>query len=158
MKSLLLLMLCLSCTKDLISESSLKDGPWPILENFNKQSWNSKNIIEHLGEPSEVIKSKDGSSSWVYYDAITGRQSWAIGASEIDKKISEIAYFPGSSGKSLSVKELEVRWKNHGCTHSKETKQMAGHNYLTERFMKCDNGMKVIKYNRYGEVQGISIE
>lgn len=158
MRLLLFLLLCLSCTKDHKTDSHLKDGPWNILENFQNQKWDSEEIIEHLGKPNEVTKAQDGSLSWIYYDSITGHQSWAIGVSERDQKITGIAYFPGSSGKSLLVQDLEVRWKNRECTHSKGTKLIAGHNYSTERFLKCDNGKKVIKYNQFGEVQGISIE
>ena len=158
MRSLLFLLLCLSCTKDSKTDHHLKYGPWPVLENFHKQSWDTEKILAHLGKPNEVIKSKDGSPTWVYYDTITGYQSWAVGVSASDQKITGIAYFPGSTGKTLLVKDLESRWKDRGCIRSKETKLIAGHNYSTENFLECDNGTKVIKYNQYGEVQGISVE
>jgi hypothetical protein len=127
---------------------------WDILENYNS-SWDTKKIIGELGNPQEVIDQSQ-KQLWIYNNPITKYQSWAIGVKS-ENKVSGIAYFPTSSGKSMYIFEVEERWKSRNCIHKKETKLIAD-NFQTTRTLECDNGKKVAEYNKYNEVAGISVK
>lgn len=77
--------------------------------------------------------------------------------SNSENKISGIAYFPTSSGKSMYIFEVEERWKSRNCVHKKETKLIAD-SYQTTRTLECDGGKKIAQYNKYNEVEGISVK
>ena len=158
MKTFLIFMICLSCTSVSTTNTYQEKDPWLVLENFLKKSLSVDQIVEYLGKPKEIVKAKDGTSNWIYYDSKTSRQSWAIGISEANDNINGMSYIPGSSGTKLLVKDLEDRWKNRECTHDKETILIAGHNYSKQKFIKCDSGRIRAKYNRFGEVEGVSVE
>jgi hypothetical protein len=153
MKYLLLLLLFLSCSTSHKQEQTSFIF-WDILEGYNS-SWDKEQIISKLGNPQEVIKQK-GEDLWIYRSPKTNFQSWAIGMTT-ENKISGIAYFPTSSGKSMYIFEVEERWKSRNCVHKKETKLIAD-NFQTTRTLECDNGKKVAEYNKYNEVAGISVK
>ena len=152
MKYLILLSLCISCSSNTKQEQTINF--WNILENYNS-SWDTKKIISELGTPQEVIDQPQ-KQLWIYNNPITKSQSWAIGVTS-QNKISGIAYFPTSSGKSMYIFEVEERWKSRNCVHTKETKLIAD-NFQTSRTLECDNGKKVAEYNKYNEVAGISVK
>jgi len=127
---------------------------WDILEDYNS-SWDKEQIESKLGKPQEVIKQK-GEDLWIYRSHKTNFQSWAIGVTT-QNNVSGIAYFPTSSGKSMYIFEVEERWKSLNCVHKKETKIVAD-NFQTTRTLECDNGKKVAGYNKYNEVEGISVK
>ncbi len=158
MRTFLLLILCLSCTHVATNNTQLSEDPWQIMENFLKKSLSVDQIVEYLGEPNEIVEAKDGTPTWIYYDSKTRRQSWAIGLSKANDQISGMSYMPGSSGTKLFVTDLEVRWKNRACTHDEKTILNAGHNYSKQKFMVCDSGRIRTKYNRFDEVEGVSVE
>jgi hypothetical protein len=152
MKYLILLSLCISCSSSTKLEQTINF--WNILENYNS-SWDTKKIISELGNPQEGID-QPHKQLWIYNNSITKYQSWAIGVTT-ENKISGIAYFPPSSGKSMYIFEVEERWKSRNCVHKKETKLIAD-NFQTTRTLECENGKKVAEYNKYNEVVGISVK
>ncbi len=152
MKYLLLLILYLSCSTSHKQEQTFINF-WDILEGYNS-SWDKEQIVSKLGKPQEILKQK-GEDIWIYRSPKTNFQSWAIGVTT-ENKISGIAYFPTSSGKSMYILEVEERWKSRNCIHKKETKLIAD-NFQTTRTLECDNGKKVAEYNKYNEVAGISV-
>lgn len=153
MKYLLLLLLYLSCSTSHKQEQATSNT-WEILEGY-KPSWDKEQILSKLGKPQEVIKQK-GEDLWIYRSSKTNIQSWAIGVT-LENKISGIAYFPTSSGKSMYIYEIEGRWKSRSCVHKKETKLVAD-NFQTTRSLECENGKKAAEYNKYNEVVGISVK
>ena len=153
MKYLLLLLLSLSCSTSHKQEQATFNF-WEILEGY-KRSWDKEQILSKLGKPQEVIKQK-GEDLWIYRSSKTNFQSWAIGVT-LENKISGIAYFPTSSGKSMYIYEIEERWKSRSCVHKKETKLVAD-NFQTTRTLECEDGKKVAEYNKYNEVLGISVK
>lgn len=116
MKYLPLLLLCLSCST---SQKQNQDSyiSWDILEGYNP-SWDKEQILTKLGKPQEIIK-QSGEELWLYRSPKTHFQSWAIGVTT-KNKISGLAYFPTSSGKSINVSDVEERWKTQDCVHKKE--------------------------------------
>jgi hypothetical protein len=151
MKYFLLLALCLSCS---ISQKKIQAPPifWTILEEYNS-SWDEEQIQEKLGKPQEIIKQKNN-DLWVYNSPITKYQIWAIAI--IKTKVSGLAYFPSAPEKKLYIFEVEKRWKDRNCSKKKETKLVAD-NYQTTQTLECDAGKKVVEYNKYNEVIGISV-
>lgn len=153
MKYVHLLLICLSCSFSQKQQQNTVNF-WEVLETYNS-SWDKKQIISKLGEPHEVIERED-ESLWIFNSTKTKFQSWASGVTR-DGKISGIAYFPTSSGKSMYIFEVEKRWESQNCIHKKETKLIAD-NFQTNRTLECDNGKKIVEYNRYNEVAGISVK
>lgn len=151
MKYIHFLLLCLSCS---ISQKQEQKNTsfWDILESYNS-SWDKEKILSLLGKPHEVVKSNN-KDTWIYNSPKTNYQIWAVGIA--GNEISGLAYFPSSPEKKIYIPEVEKRWESRNCIHKKETKLMAD-NFQTTRTLECDDGKKIIEYNRYNEVIGISV-
>lgn len=153
MKYYLLIFLYISCsTPQKQDQTSLIF--WEILEEYSP-SWDKNQIITRLGKPQEVIK-LENEYLWIYRSPKTNFQRWAIGVTT-ENKVSGLAYFPTSSGKGMSIFEVEQRWKSRSCDHKKQTKLIAD-NFQTIRTLECDAGKKTVQYNKYNEVTGISVK
>lgn len=153
MKYLPLILLFLSCstTKKQVYASPVF---WEILEGYNS-AWNKEHIIERLGKPQEIIK-QENKDLWVYSSPETNFQIWAFGINP-ENRVSGLAYFPSAPEKKLYISEVERRWKSRNCVHKKETKLIAD-NFQTTRTLECEDGKKIVEYNKYNEVLSISVK
>lgn len=134
-----------------------KTNFWDILESY-QASWDGSKVVSLLGPPSETSATRDsGEESWRYYSSETKFQSWAFSLSR-GKKVTAVAYFPTSSGKSLYVMDVEKRWASKKCEHKRATVLTAGHHYTEERNLICEGGRIRVPYNRYNEVEGIYVK
>ena len=129
---------------------------WDILEGY-QASWDGSKVISLLGPPKEAVDIPDSDQeSWRYYSLETTFQSWAFSFAK-NKKVTGVAYFPTSSGKSLYTMDVEKRWASRKCEHKTATVLTVGHHYTEERNLICDGGRIRVSYNRYNEVEGIYI-
>ncbi len=153
MKFLYLLILCLSCSISQKQEQKITSF-WEILEGYDS-SWNKEQIISKLGDPQKISK-QDNEDLLIYRSLKTNYQIWAIGITP-ENNVSGLAYFPSAPEKKLYIFEVEQRWKSRNCVHKKETKLIAD-NFQTTRTLECENGKKIVEYNKYNEVLSISVK
>lgn len=153
MKYIPLILLFLSCST---SKKQVYTSPifWEILEGY-KSTWNKEHIIERLGKPQEIIK-QENKDLWVYSSPETNFQIWAFGINP-ENRVSGLAYFPSAPEKKLYIFEVERRWKSRNCVYKKETKLISD-NFQTTRILECEDGKKIVEYNKYNEVLGINVK
>lgn len=151
MKHLIICFALAACTSTHTSESNSHQF-WSIAEKYNP-SWNRNEITSRLGPPQE-IRAEGMEKNLIYRSPKTNHQIWSIALTQNDT-ISGIVYLPEEQ---LSITDIQNRWKAKKCTHTKETKLTAGHNYQTTRKLVCENGKIVVSYNRYNEVEEIYLK
>lgn len=150
----LLLLLIFSCTITPQSGDEFTP-PWGILESYSSE-WETKQVSALLGKPDKVLTIR-GKITWIYQSPSTGFQIWAIGVTD-SQSISGITYFPRKPEKRLHITDVEKRWALKKCVHKKETALIAGHHEAEELSLICDGGKATVFYDRYNEVEAISVK
>ena len=132
---------------------------WSILEESVEKKWSKAQVLKKVGEPNEKYAhpQKTGIVSWFYSNNESNFQEWVF---SFDNRgvINGVSYFPNKPMISdFTIDKIASRWKNLNCKH--ETKQvLKPHVIKNERYLNCDDGKKIIRYNKYNEVESIIVK
>ena len=161
MKWIIIAMLLISCSllDSTTSNDSYVKSTWEIIENASVQGWSKKEIISKLGSPHEKYVNPKNKEyiSWFYFQKKTGFQEWAFTFNQ-EGNVKGVLYLPKDPHRSdFSIDKIMARWKNLNCEHKKKQVLMPGL-IKTVSYVGCDNEKRFIEYNRYKEVESISVE
>lgn len=161
MKYIIFLILLISCSSlkkpnDTIDHLILI---WQLLEKAPSEQWYKDKLVSNIGYPKEKIPhpKKKNLTGWIYLNTENSFQEWGI---TIDKNniVDSVTYIPsGKYRPEFTIEKIMDRWKDLKC--KKEEKQvLTPHVIKKERFISCDNGKRIIHYNRYNEVESILVK
>ncbi len=160
MKSLILLFLFLTaCTSTHEQNVNPVELIWNILERASIDGWTSEKLLDQIGKPTQIFKqpAKEIDLAWIYKNQASGFQEWGIGIKN-NNVIDSITYIPNESYRNeFTIEKITTRWKNLDCKHQQKQELSPGL-VKTIKYIECNHGTHVIKYNKYNEVESIFIK
>ncbi len=159
MKWSILIVLLTSCASVHQAKENHIEVIWNIIENASINGWSPKKLISKIGEPKQKIEkpTHDIYSAWIYSDRESGFQEWGISIKK-DNTIGSITYLPKDPYRhEFTVNKIMARWKNLNCKHEKKQELSPGLVKIVT-YVACDNNKRIVKYNRYKEVESILVK
>ena len=132
---------------------------WNIIENASTKKWSTSQLINHIGQPTQVFKqpAKHIYLGWIYDNKSSGFQEWGISI-EKNNIIDSVTYLPKDPYRhEFTIEKIMARWKNLNCSHKTQQKLSPGL-VKTIAYLDCDNGHRIVKYNMYKEVESILVD
>lgn len=147
-------MLLAGCTS--LKTNELKQT-WNVIENASTKNWTKDKLENEIGVAQEEIKSPTARIHLTLLYEQSNRQKWGITISK-NNIVESVTYLPTDIYRhEFTIEKIMNRWKNLNC--KKEEKQiLTPHVIKKERFISCDNGKRIIHYNRYNEVESILVK
>jgi len=157
----LIILLCLTTSCSLTSSKYSSQNPdfyWSILENATEQKWTKSQVLKMLGPPDEKHKhtEREEAISWFYSNRKNNFQEWVF-SFDSDGIVEGVSYFPNDLMiSSFSIEKIMTRWQSLNCQH-KVKQVLKSHVIKKEKSLSCDNNKRTANYNRYNEVEYISV-
>jgi len=161
MKLLILLVFITSCSSNYTrtQSSDYVVTTWKIFDKVYTDNWSIKELISTLGHTKEKYThpQKKHSIAWLYRDKKTNFQEWSFEINK-EKKIINVLYHPNESYRDeFTIEKMINHWKDLNCKH-KQKQELSPGLVKTIKYIECNNGSHVIRYNRYNEVESVSVK
>ena len=147
-------MFLTACTS--LKTNELKQT-WNVIENASSKHWTKSKLENEIGIAQKEIKNPVKKIHLALLYEQNNRQKWGITLSK-DNTVESVTYLPTDSYRSeFTIQKIMNRWRDLNC--KKEEKQvLTPHVIKKERFITCDNGKRIIRYNQYNEVESILVK
>lgn len=155
MKVLIFIIMFLTgCTS--LKTNELKQT-WKVIEDAPSKHWSRSNLENVIGVPNKEMKNPTKKIHLALLYEQDNRQKWGITMSK-HNIVESVTYLPTNIYRhEFTIEKIMDRWKDLNC--KKEEKQiLTPHVIKKERFISCDNGKRIIHYNRYNEVESILVK
>jgi len=131
---------------------------WDIIDRAVSEAWSASAIVEKLGQANEVEPSTNASTeTWIYYHKTTDSQHWSFELSN-DRKVLSLSYFPSSDRfAEFSLEAVKKHWESFRCENKE--KQTVFPDFIRQTtYLSCDKNKRYVEYNRYNEVNFLSVK
>ena len=157
-----------SCTQLESVDSNKKNFPLLIIDNYLQKGASLEEIKSLLGEPGERITYKNlhqkaqefykipkDIAFYNYYDKVTKFQEWSFTVNSMGK-VEGMAY-TGSHPLLDRVEVLPETWKKYRCKNKVIPDTRNPNVIQDETFFECVDGRIKAYYNKYGEIESITV-
>lgn len=160
MKFFTALVFLASCSINTVKTSvdNYVKSRWEIIENASINKWTSSDLQSKLGAPQGKYQhpKKKNHTAWIYHKKDNGFQEWAFVLNS-NNIITSVLYKPKDPYRhEFTIEKTMARWKALNCKH-KKIQDSSTHVIKTIRYIECNGGSHIVKYNRYNEVHSIFV-